>query len=197
MEALKLAIQNAVTTGFVDDQFDSFLDYRPSILTNEPVINEKVLSTILDELRTCESFFLSVAFITSGGVASLFGTLLDLGSKGIKGKILVSEYLNFTEPEALRKILQLTNVELKIARNSDFHSKGFMFTHKSYYTIIIGSSNITHGALTKNKEWNLKVTAHKDSELFKNTIREFENVFVNSQKVTPEYLVKYAFEYHS
>ena len=197
MEALKLAIQNAVTTGFVDDQFDSFLDYRPSILTNEPVINEKVLSTILDELRTCESFFLSVAFITSGGVASLFGTLLDLGSKGIKGKILVSEYLNFTEPEALRKILQLTNVELKIARNSDFHSKGFMFTHKSYYTIIIGSSNITHGALTKNKEWNLKVTAHKDSELFKNTIIEFENVFEKSHPVTPEYLEKYAFVYHS
>ena len=197
MEALKLAIQNAVTTGFVDDQFESFLDYRPSILTNEPVINEKVLSTILDELRTCESFFLSVAFITSGGVASLFGTLLDLQSKGVSGKILVSEYLNFTEPEALRKILQLSNVELKIARNSDFHSKGFLFTHNSYYTIIIGSSNITHGALTKNKEWNLKVTAHKDSELFKNTIREFENVFVNSQKVTSEYLEKYAFVYHS
>ena len=197
MEALKLAIQNAVTTGFVDDQFDSFLDYRPSILTNEPVLNEKVLSTILDELRTCESFFLSVAFITSGGVASLFGTLLDLQSKGITGKILVSEYLNFTEPEALRKILQLTNVELKIARNSDFHSKGFMFTHKSYYTIIIGSSNITHGALTKNKEWNLKVTAHKDSELFKNTISEFESVFEKSQCVTPEYLEKYAFVYHS
>jgi superfamily II DNA or RNA helicase/HKD family nuclease len=197
MEALKLAIQNAVTTGFVDDQFESFLDYRPSILTNEPLINEKVLSTLLDELRTCESFFLSVAFITSGGVASLFGTLLDLGNKGIKGKILVSEYLNFTEPEALRKILQLSNVELKIARNSDFHSKGFMFTHKSYYTIIIGSSNITHGALTKNKEWNLKVTAHKDSELFKNTISEFENVFEKSQCVTPEYLEKYAFVYHS
>jgi superfamily II DNA or RNA helicase len=197
MEALKLAIQNAVTTGFVDDQFESFLDYRPSILTNEPLLNEKVLSTLLDELRTCESFFLSVAFITSGGVASLFGTLLDLGNKGIKGKILVSEYLNFTEPEALRKILQLSNVELKIARNSDFHSKGFMFTHESYYTIIIGSSNLTHGALTKNKEWNLKVTAHKDSELFKNTIREFENVFVNSQKVTSEYLEKYAFVYHS
>ena len=197
MEALKIAIQNAVTTGFVDDQFDSFLDYRPSILTNEPVINEKVLSTILDELRTCESFFLSVAFITSGGVASLFGTLLDLQSKRITGKILVSEYLNFTEPEALRKILQLNNVELKIARNSDFHSKGFIFTHKSYYTIIIGSSNITHGALTKNKEWNLKVIAHKDSELFKNTIKEFENVFEKSHPVTPEYLEKYAFVYHS
>jgi len=197
MEALKLAIQKAVTTGFVDNQFDSFLDFRPSILTNEPVINEKVLSTILDELRTCESFFLSVAFITTGGVASLFGTLLDLQSKGIKGKILVSEYLNFTEPEALRKILQLTNVELKIARNSDFHSKGFMFTHKSYYTIIIGSSNITHGALTKNKEWNLKVTAHKDSELFKNTILEFNNVFEKSHFVTTEYLEKYAFVHNS
>lgn len=197
MEALKLAIQNAVTTGFVDDKFESFLDYRPCILTNEPVINEKVLSTILDELRTCESFFLSVAFITSGGVASLFGTLLDLQSKGVSGKILVSEYLNFTEPEALRKILQLKNVELKIARNSDFHSKGFLFTHKSYHTIIIGSSNITHGALTKNKEWNLKVTAHKDSELFKNTITEFGNVFEKSHTVTLDYLEKYAFVYRS
>lgn len=164
MEALKLAIQHAVTTGFVDEQTDSFLDYRPNILTNEPELNEKVLSTIIDELRSCESFFLSVAFITSGGVASLFGTLLDLEMRGIRGKMLVSEYLNFTEPEALRKLMQLTNVELKIARETDFHSKGFLFTHQSYYTIIIGSSNITHGALTKNKEWNLKVTAHKDSE---------------------------------
>jgi superfamily II DNA or RNA helicase/HKD family nuclease len=197
MEALKLAIQNAVTTGFVDDQFESFSDYRPSILTNEPILNEKVLSTLLDELRTCESFFLSVAFITSGGVQSLFGTLLELEAKGVKGKILVSEYLNFTEPEALRKLLQLKNIELKIATNSDFHSKGFLFTHSSYYTIIIGSSNITRGALTKNKEWNLKVTAHKDSELFKNTNIEFENVFQNSVPVDLSYLEKYSFVYNS
>ncbi|MCX8486341.1 MAG: DEAD/DEAH box helicase family protein, partial [Crocinitomicaceae bacterium] len=93
--------------------------------------------------------------------------------------------------------MQLTNVELKIATYSDFHSKGFLFTHTSYYTIIIGSSNITHGALTKNKEWNLKVTAHKDSELFKNTIIEFENVFQQAQAVTKEYLEKYAFVYNS
>lgn len=197
MEALKLAIQQAVTTGFVDENTESFIDYRPSILTNEPALNEKVISTILEELRSCESFFLSVAFITSGGITSLLGTLLDLQSKGVKGKILVSEYLNFTEPEALRRLLQLSNVELKIARETDFHSKGFMFTHKSYYTIIIGSSNLTHGALTKNKEWNLKVTAHKDSELFKLTIIEFENVFDKAFWVDEEYLAKYTFVYNS
>lgn len=197
MEALKLAIKNAVTTGFVDERTESFLEYRPSILTNDISINEKVLTTILDELRTCESFFLSVAFITSGGVTSIMGTLLDLEQKGISGKILVSEYLNFTEPEALRKIKQLSNVELKIARESDFHSKGFLFTHSSYYTIIIGSSNITHGALTKNKEWNLKVTAHKDSELFSQTIKEFNKVFESSHPVTDDYLTKYSFVYNS
>lgn len=197
MEAIKQAIQHAVTTGFVDEQTESFLDYRPSILTNEPALNEKVLSTIIDELRSCEHFFLSVAFITSGGVSSLFGTLLDLEAKGIQGKILVSEYLNFTEPEALRKLLQLSNIELKIARESDFHSKGFLFTHDSYYTIIIGSSNITHGALTKNKEWNLKVTAHKDSELFKLTITEFDKVFSSAFPVSEEYLTKYAFVHQS
>jgi superfamily II DNA or RNA helicase/HKD family nuclease len=197
MEALKLEIRNAVTTGFVDENIESFLEYRPSILTNDPLTNEKVLTTILDELRSCESFFLSVAFITTGGVASLMGALLDLKSKGISGKILVSEYLNFTEPEALRKLKQLSNVELKIAKESDFHSKGFLFTHSSYYTIIIGSSNITQSALTKNKEWNLKVTAHKDSDLFKQTITEFEKVFDSSYEVTEDYLTKYAFVYNS
>lgn len=197
MEALKLAIKNAVTTGFVDEKTESFLEYRPSILTNDPIINEKVLTTILDELRSCESFFLSVAFITTGGVASLMGTLLDLQLKGVSGKILVSEYLNFTEPEALRKIKQLSNVELKIAKESDFHSKGFLFTHSSYYTIIIGSSNITQSALTKNKEWNLKVTAHKDSELFGQTLAEFNKVFDSSHWVTDEYLTKYSFVYNS
>lgn len=197
MEAIKLAIQNAVITGFVDENNSSLNDYRPSILTNDSLKNEKVLNTILDELRNCNSFFLSVAFITSGGVASIIGTLQDLEERGIKGKILVSEYLNFTEPEALRKLLQLNNIELKIARDSDFHSKGFLFTHSSYYSIIIGSSNLTQGALTKNKEWNLKVTAHKDSELFKNTLSEFDKVFSSALIVDEEYLTKYSFIYNS
>ena len=197
MEAIKLAIQQAVITGFVDETISSLTDYRPSILTNDPITNEKVLSTILEELRVCESFFLSVAFITSGGVASIMGTLMDLEEKGVKGKILVSEYLNFTEPEALRKLLKLKNVELKIARDSDFHSKGFLFTHASYYSIIIGSSNLTQGVLTKNKEWNLKVTAHKDSELFKNTLTEFDKVFSSAFPIDEEYLVKYSFIHNS
>lgn len=197
MEAIKLAIQQAVITGFVDETNSSLNDYRPSILTNDPISNEKVLSTILEELRVCESFFLSVAFITSGGVASIMGTLMDLEEKGVKGKILVSEYLNFTEPEALRKLLKLKNVKLKIARDSDFHSKGFLFTHSSYYSIIIGSSNLTQGALTKNKEWNLKVTAHKDSELFKNTLTEFDKVFTSAFPVDEDYLVKYSFIHNS
>lgn len=197
MEAIKLAIKQAVITGFIDENHSSFNEYRPSILTNDPITNAKVLNTILEELRICESFFLSVAFITSGGVASILGTLMDLEEKGVKGKILVSEYLNFTEPEALRKLLKLTNIELKIARDSDFHSKGFLFSHPSYYSIIIGSSNLTQGALTKNKEWNLKVTAHKDSELFKNTLIEFNQVFETAHFVDQEYLEKYTFIYNS
>ena len=195
MDVYKAAIQKSLTTGFIDSKFESLVDYRPAIVTNEPISNEKVLSTILEELRSCESFFLSAAFITSGGVASLFGTLLDLEAKGVKGKILVSEYLNFTEPEALKKILQFSNVDLRISRDLDFHSKGFLFVHKSFYTIIIGSSNITQSALTKNKEWNLKVTAHVESELANITLKEFESVFKKSQVVTLDYIAKYSIVY--
>ena len=38
----------------------------------------------------------------------------ELAKKNIKGKILVSQYLNFTQPEALRRIMQFKNIELRI-----------------------------------------------------------------------------------
>jgi HKD family nuclease len=37
-----------------------------------------------------------------------------LRERGIKGKILVSQYQDFTEPEALKTLLQFENIELRI-----------------------------------------------------------------------------------
>ena len=102
----------AYTTALLDHTHSSNPFYRPSFLFNDPKENRKVLSTIEDELKTCDSFFFSVAFITKSGIAPLLGTLKELEANNIQGKILTTDYLSFSEPEALEKLHSLKNIAL-------------------------------------------------------------------------------------
>ena len=119
-------------------------------------------------------------------------TLIDLEKRDVKGKILASQYLNFTQPEALKRIQQFSNIELKIATEGSFHSKGYLFKKDGIYDLIIGSSNLTQTALCKNKEWNLKVSAAEQSELVHQVVQEFKNEFEIAKKVTDRYLLEYS-----
>jgi HKD family nuclease len=44
--------------------------------------------------------------LTTSGVATLINTIVELQNKNVKGKILVSQYLNFTEPKALENAVR-------------------------------------------------------------------------------------------
>ncbi len=65
-------------TGFVDQQGLSLEEYRPRLLVNNNKIGQKVLTSIIKELKVCDEFFFSVAFITYSGVVSLLSTLEEL-----------------------------------------------------------------------------------------------------------------------
>ena len=96
----------------------------------------------------CDQFQISVAFITMGGVTPLLQTLKGLEEKGIKGQILTTNYLNFSEPRALEKLNGLKNITLKMydveAAGNGFHTKRYIFKKEEIYRIIIGSSKMHH-----------------------------------------------------
>lgn len=184
-------------TGFIDHLIDSEKVYRPELLTNDTSQGRKVLTTILRELQTCDEFWFSVAFVTTGGLATLMSTLVELEKRNIKGKILASQYLNFTDPEALRRLKQFDNIELRIATEGDFHSKGYLFKRNGLYDLIIGSSNLTEKALCSNKEWNLKISATDESELINQAVQEFQKEFAAAQEVTKQYLEAYKFKWRT
>jgi HKD family nuclease len=46
---------------------------------------------LVKELSSCDGFLFSVAFITQGGVASLFSALQEASRKGVKGRILTTD----------------------------------------------------------------------------------------------------------
>lgn len=95
------------------------------------------MSTLLQELKTCKTFYFSVAFITEGGLATLKTMLYDLKQKGIKGRILTSTFLNFNQPKMFKELLKLENVEVRITNEKDFHAKGYIFEHQDYYSLIV------------------------------------------------------------
>lgn len=188
---LRERISDSIYTGFIDGNAVSLEEYQPRLLINDNKRGHKVLTCLIDELRKCEEFFFSVAFITNSGVAVLINTLKDLEEKGIKGKIIASQYQNFTEPRALKRLTKLKNIELKVETEGNFHAKGYIFKRGETYSLIVGSSNITQNALSKNKEWNIKISSSENGSLILNTLEEFDQTFKNATTVNDVWIDEY------
>lgn len=195
MSQVNFELISSIQTGFIDQSIRSQIRYRPQLLINDNTVGKKILATLDLELKNCDEFWFSVAFLTTSGLATIINVLKDIETKKIPGKILVSKYLCFTQPEALRRLMIFDNIELKIATEGSFHAKGYLFKKNGNYDLIIGSSNLTADALCSNKEWNLKITATGNSELILNTIQEFTKEFSNGQAVTSEFIDNYEKEY--
>ena len=71
-------IEQGLKAAFVDGKVSSNLAYKPQFVSNNYKEGRKVLSTVEEELRSCDAFFLSVAFITEVGIAPLMQTLEEL-----------------------------------------------------------------------------------------------------------------------
>lgn len=188
---IAINVEHSNYTGLIDRNFESHEEYQPKLLVNDAKKGQKILSNIISELKNCEEFYFSVAFITNSGITSIINILDELKEKKIKGKILTSQYQNFTEPIALKRLIKFHNIDLRIMTEGNMHAKGYLFKKKEYYTLIVGSSNLTQSALSINNEWNLKVTTMEDGFLKYDTLREFEYNFNNATVVNIEWIEQY------
>lgn len=168
-------------TAYINGSAASNSLYRPQFVSNKHKEGKKVLSSVEDELLKCDRFQISVAFITMSGITPLLQTLKELENKNIPGEILTTNYLNFSEPGALKKLNDLSNITLKMydveAADEGFHTKGYIFRKDEIYRIIIGSSNITSAALTSNREWNTKLISTEQGEMAKEIVAEFKELW--------------------
>lgn len=174
-------IRQGQETAFINHSVLSNLAYKPQFISNNYREGRKVLSSIEDELLSCDRFFISVAFVTMSGITPLLQTLKELEDRGVSGYILTTDYLTFSEPKALDKLAGLKNIELKMYCASEsrdgFHTKGYIFKSDEIYRIIVGSSNLTLSALTRNKEWNTKIISTVQGEYAEQMIGEFQQLW--------------------
>ena len=190
---------------YIDSDSKTESDFLPSFIYNKTDRNDikQVKDTIIDNLRKCDEFIFSVAFITAGGLAILKEYLKELEKKGIKGKILTTNYLWFTDPKALRDISQFKNIELRMFyidenNKTGFHTKGYIFRFNENYKAIIGSSNLTQYALTVNNEWNNLIVSTKHGTVIKDILSDFDRIWKSSapiDKIIDKYEENYVVEY--
>ena len=182
----------ALKTSSIDFNIDSDEKYQYELIANG---EEKIVTRLRKYFEDCDEFVISVAFITMGGISLFLEELKNLENKGIKGKILTGDYLTFTEPKALKKLLSYKNIDLKVATNRKHHTKAYFFRKGNVWTLIVGSSNLTQGALTVNFEWNIKVNSLENGKIVKSVLETFNKEFDNLKTLTEEDIENYQKRY--
>jgi superfamily II DNA or RNA helicase/HKD family nuclease/SOS-response transcriptional repressor LexA len=136
---------------------------------------------------------LAVAFVKSTGLRLLLpdlASMVDAGSPR-RLRVLTSDYLDITDPEALRLLLLLqergAEVRVYTTKEGSFHLKAYIFARLDQLALVggaafIGSSNISRQALQDGLEWNYRVV-YPDDTGFLEARRRFEELFGHPKTV--------------
>lgn len=190
-------LQQSLASALIDDKINSLPDLQPQIIYNDYNSGSNLLVELLQELQTCKRFYFAIAFITQSGLICLKECLKLLQEKNITGDILTTDYLYFNQPKALQELQQYPNLNICIYTKENFHIKGYIFEQNDYYTLIVGSNNLTQTALKANKEWSLKINSLTNGALINNTLSQFQQMWQESLPLTDIWLKQYATKYHS
>lgn len=190
-------LQQSLTSALIDNKINSLPDLQPQIIYNDYNSGSNLLVELLQELQTCKRFYFAIAFITQSGLICLKEYLKLLQEKNITGDILTTDYLYFNQPKALQELQQYPNLNICIYTKENFHIKGYIFEQNDYYTLIVGSNNLTQTALKANKEWSLKINSLANGSLINNTLSQFQQMWQEAMPLTDIWLKQYTDKYYS
>jgi len=197
MESIPDKINNEKQENTYIDIKNKEIEDSNYLVNNKLIVNSdkgNLLSELKRCLSQCEKFYFSVAFINFSGLQLLLDSFKELEEKGIKGRIITSTYLNFTEPKALERTRKFNNIDLKVfiaSGDKGFHTKAYIFENSEDYKIIIGSSNITQRALKSNVEWNVRTILKKGDSFSCQVLEEYLNLWKTTSVVDNKFLNSY------
>lgn len=185
-------LRESLQYGFINHKQYQDKLYSPKIVLNKRETGENVLTEIQEQLETCHTFTFNVAFITEDGIAMLKTQLADLSRKGVRGRLIISPYLDFNDPDVLRGLLKFDNIEVRMTKKEkNMHAKVYFFEKEQENVVIAGSSNLTGRALKLNYEWNVKLTSAHDGDYIYQTKQELDKLWEASDPLTFEVIEAY------
>lgn len=181
-------MQEAILNGLYDEKYAASNLLGPTILDNQ---DERIWQTLRRELYSCQQFTWAVAFITQDMLVPFKVAMADLKDKGVSGTLITGDYLGFNNPRVFEELNKIPNLTIKIANEPGFHVKGYVFEHKGFETIIVGSANFTRSALLSNYEWAIKLSSRQQAGLTKQLSEKIRSLSQNSFEINEEWLADY------
>ncbi len=130
------------------------------------------------EIQSSDKIYWLVSFIKWAGIRIFKNELEAFTRSGKELKIITTSYMGATDAKAVEFLASLPNTEVKLSYNTNrerLHAKSYLFMRNTgFHTGYIGSSNLSHSALTSGLEWNLKITSQEIPHIIAKSLSTFE-----------------------
>ena len=156
-----------------------------------------LVHALRDELRHCTAASFAVAFVMESGLDILEGDLRAAALRGARIRFLTSDYMDVTEPAALRRLLSMGPAAMvrcyEVGRGS-FHPKAYLFDHADGSSrAFIGSANLSRTGLVNGIEWTWMVMDSDVGQSLPGLREHFTDLFesASAKPLTPEWIDAY------
>jgi superfamily II DNA or RNA helicase len=163
------------SAAFVEPPVVPLLD--TSLMTNAPG-EPRLGAQLISEIPSADQIDLIMAFIRRSGIAPMREALGQHLTAGKTLRVLTTTYTGSTEPAALEDLKNM-GAQIRVSYDTSvtrLHAKAWVFhRHNGFSTGYIGSSNLTHSAQVHGLEWNLRVSAARNSHVLERMSALFES----------------------
>jgi len=130
------------------------------------------------EIQSSDRIYWLVSFIKWTGIRVFKKELESFTRSGKQLRIITTSYMGATDAKAVEFLASLPNTQVKLSYNTNrerLHAKSYLFMRNTdFHTGYIGSSNLSHSALSSGLEWNIKITSQEIPHIIEKSLSTFE-----------------------
>lgn len=163
-------------------------------------------SHVLPLLLRARKVDILAAFVKMSGVARIQTALMKALEGGAVVHLLTGDYLNITDVEALRVLLdwqsrsygrgsfeaRVVEVGRLVGGKQAFHPKAWHLEGDGFGVAFVGSSNLSRSAFDTGIEWNLRVNRDRDEQAWSRIRAAFVRIWEPAQRLDAQWIDAYA-----